>query len=359
MKANITKIYYILLTDAPGGAENVILMMAKNREGKLIFARSNPISLNIPENLETKYLSRNSILLGLIKLIPILGKLKKDEIVMSTHPYLNAILGITKRIGYLKTQLIVRECTSVFSRFSGIKKLIYLLIYRLGYPAADLVVCQTELMKEQFLEHNSFIDQRRVLVQPNPVDLKRLKTLSQQSLSDNEKQTEFICTAGRLIPEKGFDILIQAFKIVREENPNLELLILGEGPERNKLNALIENNNLQNAVILKGHISNPAPYFKNAKICVVSSIKEGFPNVLLEMMSLNNAVISTLCAGGISSIPNITKVEVNNIKALANAIKNELLIIHKSDFNSNLDYLEKRSPAIFTTSILNALIPQR
>lgn len=348
------EISLISLTDKPSGAENVLLKMAINVNGKLIFiAKSKDIHLDIPDDLSKVYISRN-IYIGMLKLIPLLGKLKKDEIVMSTHPYLNAYLGFFKRIGYLKSQLIARECTSVFTRFSGVKKLAYQIIYEVGYPAVDLVICQTDIMKTQLMDHNAFLDSTRVIVQPNPVDFDKMILLGNEPFVEDDVNTEFICTAGRLIPEKGFDVLIKAFKILHKSYPNLKLYILGEGKERQVLNQLIENYKLENSVILKGHISNPAPYFKNAKLCVVSSIKEGFPNVLLEMMALNPVIVSTLCAGGIASIPNITTVEVNNSEALAAAMQNTL-INNQFESNPHVDFLLERSPKNFAESTLRAL----
>src|SRR5690606_38670145 len=88
----------------------------------------------------------------------------------------------------------------------------------------------------------------------------------------------------------------------------------------------------------------PYSYFKKAKICVVSSIKEGFPNVLLQMLALNDRVVSTNCAGGIQDIPGITVVTPNNVQELTEGIKQQLF-----DCNTNkralLDkYLVDRSP---------------
>lgn len=355
MSTSKPKINLISLTDRPNGAENVLLKMAISVNGNLIFiAKNQDTRLVIPENLSKKYLSHKSKVVGMIKLLPLLAKMHKDQIVMSTHPYLNAYLGFCKRIGLFKNQLIVRECTSIFTRFSGFKKFVYQILYKLGYPAADLVVCQTDTMLNQLLDHNPFLDSSRVIVQPNPIDVDKIMDLGNEHLNQIHEGEQFICTAGRLIPEKGFDILIQAFGILRKSNPKIKLIILGEGKEREKLTNLISDLELQQSVVLNGHIANPVPYFKHAKVCVVSSITEGFPNVLLEMMASNPAVVSTMCAGGIDSIPNITTVEVNNVLALATAIQNTLDNTQTKD-NPHIDYLLKRSPQNFSQSILRAL----
>lgn len=356
MNTNHKQFQVISLTDKPNGAEHVLLKMAVAINGKLVFLkRNNGSRLAIPSNMNAKFLSNTHIVFGLLKLIVLMRKFEKDDVAMSTHPYLNAYLGFFKRIGWLRSKLVVRECTSVFTRFSGLKKYLYSLIYKLGYPGVDLVICQTELMKEQLVQHNRFISERKIIIQPNPVDLPKLLAQAQETLTLEVNQLEFICAAGRLIPEKGFDILIQSFKIVHQNYPNLKLLILGEGKEIDRLLNLVEELNLTNSVIFKGHIANPMPYFKRAKLCVVSSIKEGFPNTLLEMMALNNAIVTTLCAGGIDAIPDISKVATRNIDELATAMLQRIEHPNVATRAGIMAYLNKRSPEIVVQSLLQAI----
>jgi len=350
------KILFISLTDAPNGAENVLLTMAKEVGKEIWFLKRNQSSnLRIPDHIQAHYLSEISIARGFMQMVPRLWSLTSADLIISTHPYLNALLGLLKRIGYLKTKLIARECTSVFTRFTGLKKKVYQVLYRLGYPAIDLLVCQTEMMKQQLLNHNHFIPASKVLVQPNPIDFVKIKAGAEKPLINGDAKLDFICSAGRLIPEKGFPVLIEAFKNIKTEYPNLKLLLLGEGKERASLTQLIETNGLIDDVILKGQVNNPAPYFKHAKVCVVSSLKEGFPNVLLEMMAVNASVVSTLCAGGIEDIPGISKIEVNNVEALSNAMREALQKNKLNEENVVLDYLAQRKPEIFAHAILNAL----
>lgn len=359
MNSYSPRMHIISLSDVSNGAENVMLKLAIAVKGNLIFLKKNEdFGLNIPTNVKRKYLTNHNILLGMLRLIPLLWHIKANEVVVSTHPYLNAYLGFLKRIGLLRSQLIVRECTSIFTRFTGFKKQAYLQVYKLGYPAVDLVICQTDSMKDQLLLHNTFIDPKRVHVQPNPIDCGHLLTLAKNENFLLSPVEHFVCTAGRLIPEKGFDILIRAFQLIHPIYPDLKLYIFGEGKEKQALTQLIADCNLQEVVFLKGYIANPAPYFQRAELCVVSSIKEGFPNVLLEMMTLNARVVSTLCAGGIDSIPNIRTVEVGQAEALANAIHNSLSQPILTQENIHLDYLQQRNPTNFAQSILQALVQQ-
>jgi glycosyltransferase involved in cell wall biosynthesis len=346
-------VLFISMTDEANGAENVLLMAARAIGAPIMFLKKVKTGgLHIPAGQPSQYVTCKSMLAGFLGLMSSLKPYRKDFIIMSTHPYLNAYLGFLKRIGYLKSQLIVRECTSVFTRYAGFKKLSYLLAYQLGYPGVNFVVCQTSLMRYQFLQHVNFIPAQKVIVQENPVNLEQILTKAKSPLNDPDTDTDFICAAGRLIPEKGFSVLIHAFSCIEKQYPDLKLLILGEGPDRHSLISLIETLGLTNRVILKGRIDNPMPYFKKARVCVVSSVKEGFPNVLLEMMTMNQSVISTLCAGGIETIPGILTTRANSINELVLTIKEALCKDTDSKSEIIRQYLYNRTPEIFINSLL-------
>ncbi|WP_413668658.1 glycosyltransferase [Mucilaginibacter sp. Mucisp86] len=350
------KLLFVSITDKANGAENILLQAAHASNAGLLFLKKvNSGGLNIPDDLHVEYVSNGSISSGFSGLIKSLSPYRTDHIIFSTHPYLNAYLGFLKRIGYLKSKLIVRECSSVLTRYSGLKKMSYKIAYWLGYPGVNLVVCQTCSMRDAFVQHLPYIDGQKVIIQKNPIDIEQNLIKAEAALPVADNRAEFICAAGRLIPEKGFDLLIMAFDEIKSSRPNLKLFIFGEGPEQIALENLISELKLNDRVILKGWIANPMPYFKHAKACVVSSIKEGFPNVLLQMMILNPVVISTNCAGGIDEIPGIYLAEADNVNSLTTAINNALNT-KKHNKNLIMRYVEDRTPEIFIKSILNALV---
>lgn len=342
------------MSDTAGGAENVLCMMAKVTNSPMIFLKHTCDSrLNIPRSLHVSCLTDGAMLSGFLKLIKALYPYRKNHTIVSTHPYLNAYLGILKRIGYIKSDLVVRECSAVFNRYTGFKKLSYRFAYKLGYPAVNLIVCQTALMRNQLLAHNRFIPKHKAFTRDNPVDLDQILEKAEEPLNENIADSDFICAAGRLIPEKGFSLLIRAFSNIAEQHKNLKLLIMGSGRERESLDNLIRETGLCGRIILTGHIDNPIPYFKNAKLCVVSSIIEGFPNVLLEMIAVSPSfVVSTLCAGGIEDLPGIIKVQVNNVDALTAAI--EYVLRSYPGKKSVKRYFKNRTPEKYMDSILTA-----
>lgn len=243
------------------------------------------------------------------------------DYIITSHVHTTGIVGIFRKLNIVKTNYFIgRESTLIFERFKGIRLLIYKILYNFGYPSLDLLICQSELMKSQLKEALPSLGKKiKIEVIPNPIDLKKIR--HQQILSEsNTFPTPYIVSAGRLIPEKGFDLLIDSFSLLKKEFPALQLLILGEGPLRKNLEFQIAELKLKECVNMPGFVTNVYPYFRNAEVCVVSSRIEGFPNVLLQMMSQNNKVVSTLCAGGISDLKGVLKAPTNDVQQLYKSI---------------------------------------
>jgi glycosyltransferase involved in cell wall biosynthesis len=106
-----------------------------------------------------------------------------------------------------------------------------------------------------------------------------------------------IISCGRLTPQKDFHTLLRAFALLRRETPS-RLVILGEGPEREKLEALIRSLGIEDCAALFGFEENPYKYIARARLFVLSSISEGLPTVIIEAMALGTPVVSTDCPSG-------------------------------------------------------------
>jgi glycosyltransferase involved in cell wall biosynthesis len=302
------KLVFISVSNSMGGAEQCLQLIAEEAKGQFIFLKKVDTNyLPIKSDIKARFLTKGPLVWGFMLLAGALFNYRKDYKIISSHAYLNAYMGFLKRIGYLKSAIIVRESTQIFTRFNGLKKYSYKLAYQFGYPGVQLVICQTNIMRTQLIEHNKFMNAEKVICVPNPINLMGIYNQSKQKPLN--MPGNFVCAAGRLIPVKGFHLLIMAFKEIVDIHPDLKLIILGTGPQKKDLLLLIDQLSLNGKVILQGYVDNPYPYFKNAKLCVVSSIKEGFPNVLLQMLALNTAIVTTLCAGGIEDIPGINKVK--------------------------------------------------
>ena len=339
----LRKILIVIPTDNLGGAEKVLKMIARhyinNANVSVFFLQKRSTSLwddlLINKNITLDYGKSKSSTLGLINLLYFILKCRKYHHIFSSQTIINGFIGLLIKLRIIQTKFfIARESTTIFNRFSGIKLLKYRLLYYLGYSSVDLLICQTELMKDQFMKNLPFISKKiNIKTIPNPINIE--KTL--QTNTDLIFNEDYIVAAGRLIEEKGFDILIDAFNLLQNDCSNLKLVILGEGPLRSHLETKIRNLNLADKVLLPGRVSNVLAYFNLAKVCVVSSRVEGFPNVLLEMMSQNTKVVSTKCAGGIDELEGVFVAEVNDITGLVEHLK----IILDSDTSHNRVLFDK------------------
>lgn len=138
---------------------------------------------------------------------------------------------------------------------------------------------------------------------------------------DREKT---ICAVGMLREVKGFDALIKAFYLVADKIPDYNLVIYGEGAEREALQGLIDSLGLGDRVKLPGQVSEILREISKAGLFVLSSRHEGMPNALIEAMACGLPCIATDCAMGprelITDGVNGILVPVDDLEAMAEAI---------------------------------------
>lgn len=107
-----------------------------------------------------------------------------------------------------------------------------------------------------------------------------------------------VIACGRFKPVKGFEQLIRAFSRVHEQLPDARLVILGDGPLMPALRELANRLGLSGHVVLPGFTQHPAAWLSRADVFVLSSLSEGFPNVLLESLALGTPVVASDCISG-------------------------------------------------------------
>lgn len=238
--------------------------------------------------------------------------------IFTSHTHINFLIGIFRFFRIVKAELfIARESTVIFQRYSGVKLVMFKIFMKTGYLMIDYLICQTEFMRSDLLMNMPFLGKKiHIIVMRNPINVESIEYNLQFDV-DLPLQAPYIVAAGSLRDEKGFDILIRAFKIITDRFPELSLVILGSGEKHQVLKKMINDMELTKSVFLLGQVDNVFPYFKNAKVCVVSSRVEGFPNVLLQMMYSNSNVVSTLCADGIDEIPEVLTCKPGDIGELA------------------------------------------
>lgn len=235
-----------------------------------------------------------------------------------------------------------RNTPSLIYRSQSNTDIINRFLIRKLYPSSQAIIAVSKGVQKD-LEEKFNIPEGKISVIYNPYDIDDIKQKSQEELKHkwlDNKTYQTIITVGRLEKPKNHSILIQAYKQVIESLPNVRLLIIGEGLERNRLTHLVAKLDLNNKIDFTGELKNPFSYVSRADLFVLSSDVEGFPNVLVESMICGCPVVSTNCRSGpdeiITNGTNGILVPVGNINALSNAIitilQNDQL---KIDFKNN------------------------
>lgn len=152
------------------------------------------------------------------------------------------------------------------------------------YPWASCIVVQSRSVK-QFLGANL---SSKIDIIGNPVS-KATKKARQDVDADHIK----IISVGRLIPSKRMDFLILAFEKVHKKYPKAQLIICGDGPEKEKLERIIQNRKLTKNVQLLGTVAHVEDVLSTGHIFAFSSESEGFPNALCEAMATGLAPVIT------------------------------------------------------------------
>lgn len=196
---------------------------------------------------------------------------------------------------------------------------------RRWYGNAHAIVAVSEGVAQELSQISSSLGQR-VHVIYNPIDLDRISALAEKELDHpwfQLGQPPVLLAAGRLHEQKDYPTLLRAFKMVRTKR-TVRLAILGEGRERVRLDKLIRELAIDDAVDLLGFRMNPFVYMAKAAAFVLSSAWEGLANVLIEALACGCRVVSTDCQYGPAEILDKGRygllVPVGSPEALAAAI---------------------------------------
>lgn len=176
--------------------------------------------------------------------------------------------------------------------------------------------CADDLARTLGLRRNA------ISVVPNPVVSDALRS-AVQSAPRALQAPPVILAAGRLVHQKGFDVLVRAFAILRRAQP-ARLVIAGDGPELESLRRLAQAEGCADDVEFAGYVADLREPMLRASAFVLPSRWEGLPGVLIESLALGTPVVATDCPGGSREILEDGRwgalVRVDDAEALAAAI---------------------------------------
>ena len=331
--AKSRNVSFFLASLRGGGAERVMLtiineLALRGIKVTLILLRAEgPYLSEIHKSVTVVNIGRKRAILGLPFMISFLRK-NKPDVIISALPHINMVTCWAQRISQTKSKIIITEHNTL-SR--SVKYAVTIrgrwlpFFMKLSYPLANTIVAVSNGVADD-LSNMLKLSRADIKVIYNPVVSDFLIKNSQKQIYHawlESEKTPVILGVGRLTEAKNFASLIKAFSILVEIIP-AKLIILGEGKQRDHLENMIKQLNLNDKVDLPGFIENPYPYMKKCELFVLSSIWEGLPTVLIEALSLGTKVVSTDCHSGPREILENGKwgtlVPINNVNSLAKAM---------------------------------------
>lgn len=340
-----------------GGAERVMVNLAKGfvEQGldvDLVLAKAEgPYLSQVPSGIRVVDLQASRVLASLPGLVRYL-KRERPAALLSAMDHANIVAIWACKLSRVSCRLVVGVHTTL-SRAAGnastargrfMPRLVHWF-----YPWADAVVAVSQGVADDLINITG-LPRERVKVIYNPIVTPELLQKAKETIDHpwfGPGQPPVILSVGRLTAAKDFPTLIHAFARVRAER-QARLMILGEGEERPKLESLVRELGLEDDVSMPGFVDNPYAYMARAAVFVLSSVWEGFGNVLVEAMAVGTPVVSTDCPSGPAEILEGGKwgklVSVKDITSLVTAINDildednmnyEIFKIRAMDFTLN------------------------
>lgn len=327
-----------------GGAERVMIRLAHgllergHRVEMLVLSDHGPYRGELDGRIRVVNLGVSRAWRAILPLSRYLRR-HKPTVLLSAIFHVNFAAIVARWLSRSKTRIVISEHNTldlVRSSVGYLRWLVFKLALTASYPYADSVICVSEGVATGLIAARHQL-QGKVSVIGNPVVTDEVMHMSMEPVHHPwlaPDQPPLILAAGRLIPAKGFDVLIDAFIHVLAIQP-AKLLILGNGPEKAALQSRIDHSGLSSHVSLYGFSSNPYAWMRRADVFVLSSRHEGLPGVLIEAMACGCKVVATDCPHGPREILEGGKlgrlVPTGDALALGSAIVDALAATHDTN----------------------------
>lgn len=293
-----------------GGAENVCVNLCNHLtdrgwaiELRPLHLDNSPLLAKVNSSVKLTPFGVRNIRSGCLRIARSL-KLSGPQHILVFNFQTAVFLIILKKIGWIKSTLIIRNISTLSQKRKQAEGLwsryivhpLTQALYRYG----DHFIAQSEGMMQDLVEHYK-LDRNKIEVIHNPLRAD-IEDASENAALVNSPRENIILAVGRLKPVKGYDHAITAFAGFVKQHPEFRLRFVGEGPERNNLEDLARELGCLNKIEFVPFTSDVVPHYKTARATILTSLYEGFPNILIESIALGTPVVAYDCRNGPSEI---------------------------------------------------------
>src|SRR5690606_28357058 len=248
-----------------GGAERVIAVLSSQFAEKgyrvdLILSKSSGVYLETLSPLVNVIdLGCSKVSFSIIKLVRY-SLARKPQVLFASQMHTSIASVLAARLAGGKTGVFIRQPTMLNPKNRVTNRRSWMLqkVFLTCAKGAEKVVLSSQAMASEFKAASQMSDDKLSVIH-NPVQVSLVRQKSREPIDHswfNESEAPFIISVGRLARVKGFETLLRAFAIVRQERA-AKLLILGEGPLRHRLEELALELEVQDDVYLPGFVANP------------------------------------------------------------------------------------------------------
>lgn len=286
-----------------GGAEKAAICQANalsNANYDVTLLVLDPRDPMIPINSNVKINPICKRMRYLIFALPYYFFMKKPDIIISHLSVGNFICSLVslffKNVYSITT--VQNDLTYRLQR-KDYRAFIELMIVVVTNKICNQVIAVSEGVKK-FLIEIAYSREKKVEVAYNPISISQAKLSPNKSKnkSNNIITDRYIVAVGRLVTQKGFDILLRSYSKTKLPYKNINLMIIGEGPLRKQLTALSKDLNIEKYVKFTGYLEDLSSLYSNAEFFVLSSRWEGFGNVVVEALAAGTRVVAFDCPSG-------------------------------------------------------------
>ena len=267
-------------------------------------------SLNLNKNIKIIKIKSSRTLFSIIQVRKILSKYNNEKfskkIYISNQNYSNIFTSfILKDFQNFKSVLIERNHLDEMNYYESIKdflkKSIIKIIMRINYSKATLIIGNSKKLSKDL----SVFVNKKVNTIYSPTNSSKIIKLSKSylpSVIKKDTSRTRLLSVSRFTKRKDILTLLEAFNELSNKYKNIDLILIGYGPELNNINKFVEDNKHSNRVFVLPPKKNPFPFFVISDLYIMTSLYEGCPNSIIEATILNLPVISSNCNSGPSEI---------------------------------------------------------